>query len=179
MSNSDRIALFIDGQNLHFAAKSLGFGVDFKRLLFEFQRRGKIMRSYYYTTINENGGYSVRSLVDWLDYNGFKVLAKPTKEFDNGEGPRKTKRSIGVELAVDALEISDRIDHLVLFSGDGDLRALVEAVQWRGVRVTVISTIRTRPPMVADELRRQADAFLELDDFKASIGKIGAPNDQS
>ena len=170
MSNSERLALFIDGQNLYYAAKSLGLGVDFKRLLFEFQRRGTIVRSYYYTSISENADQSVRSLVDWLDYNGFTVLAKPTKEFD-GEGRRKIKRSIGVELAVDALEISDRIDHLVLFSGDGDLRALVEAVQWRGVRVTVVSTIRTKPPMVADELRRQADAFLELDDFKASIGR--------
>src|SRR4249920_3656186 len=171
MSNSERLALFIDGQNLRHATKNLGFAIDFKRLLFEFQKRGTIVRSYYYTTITENADHSVRSLVDWLDYNGFTVLAKPTKEFDNGEGPRKTKRSIGVELAVDALEISDRIDHLVLFSGDGDLRALVEAVQWRGVRVTVVSTTRTKPPMVADELRRQADAFLELDDFKASIGR--------
>ena len=143
-----------------------------------FKGAGRLCVLITILTISENGGHSVRSLVDWLDYNGFKVLAKPTKEFDDGEGPRKTKRNIGVELAVDALEISDRIDHLVLFSGDGDLRALVEAVQWRGVRVTVISTIRTRPPMVADELRRQADAFLELDDFKASIGQIGASNDQ-
>jgi uncharacterized LabA/DUF88 family protein len=125
----------------------LGFGIDFKRLLFEFQRRGTIVRSYYYTTIGENADHSVRSLVDWLDYNGFTVLAKPTKEFDDGEGRRKIKRNIGVELAVDALEISDRIDHLVLFSGDGDLRALIEAVQRRGVRVMVVSTIRTKPPM--------------------------------
>jgi uncharacterized LabA/DUF88 family protein len=131
------------------------------------------VRSYYYTTIGENADHSVRSLVDWLDYNGFTVLAKPTKEFDDGEGRRKIKRNIGVELAVDALEISDRIDHLVLFSGDGDLRALIEAVQRRGVRVMVVSTI-----MVADELRRQADTFLELDDFKASIGwTVGARND--
>jgi uncharacterized LabA/DUF88 family protein len=171
MSNSERIALFIDGQNLDYAAKSLGFGVDFKRLLFEFQRHGTIVRSYYYTTISKNANYSVRPLVDWLNYNGFTVLAKPTKEFDDGEGGSKIKGNIGVELAVNALEISDQIDHLVLFSGDGDLRALVEAVQWRGVRVTVASTIRTKPPMVADELRRQADAFLELDDLKASIGR--------
>ena len=171
MSNSERIALFIDGQHLHHAAKSLGFGVDFKRLLFEFQRRGTIVRSYYYTTISENADQSVHPLLDWLDYNGFTVLAKPTKEFDDSEGRRRTRRNIGVELAVDALEISDRIDHLVLFSGDGGLRALVEAVQRRGVRVSVVSTIRTRPPMVADELRRQADTFLELDDFKASIGQ--------
>jgi uncharacterized LabA/DUF88 family protein len=182
MSNSERIALFIDGQNLHCATKSLGFGVDFKRLLLEFQRRGTNVRSYYYTTITENADHSVRSLVDWLDYNGFTVLAKPTKEFDDGEGRRKTRRNIGVELAVDALEISDRIDHIVLFSGDGDLRALIEAVQRRGVGVTVVSTIRTRPPMVADELRRQADTFLELDDFKLSIGRTmertRASNDQ-
>ena len=169
MSNSERLALFIDGQNFHFATKNLGFAVDFKRLQLEFQRRGTIVRSYYYTSISENADQSVRSLVDWLDYNGFEVLAKPTKEFDDGEGRRKIKRNIGVELAVDAFEISVRIDHLVLFSGDGDLRALVEAVQRRGVRVTVVSTIRTRPPMVADELRRQADTFLELDDLKVSI----------
>ena len=165
MSNSERLALFIDGQNLQHAAKNLGFAIDFKRLLFEFQRRGTIVRSYYYTTISENADQSVRSLVEWLDYNGFTVLAKPTKEFDDGKGRKKTKRNIGVELAVDALELSDRIDHIVLFSGDGNLRALIEAVQRRGVRVTVVSTIRTRPPMVADELRRQADLFLELDDW--------------
>ncbi len=171
MSNTERLALFIDGQNLHYAAKSLGFGVDFKRLLFEFQRRGTIARSYYYTAISENADQGARPLLDWLDYNGFTVLAKLIKEFDDGEGRRKIKGNIRVELAVDALRISDRIDHIVLFSGDGDLRALVEAVQRRGVRVTVVSTIRTKPPMVADELRRQADAFLELDDFKASIGR--------
>jgi len=115
--------------------------------------------------------------MEWLDYNGFTVLAKPIKEFDHGEGRRKIKRNIGVKLAVDALGISDRIDHIVLFSGDADLRAHVEAVQRRGVRVTVVSTRRTRPPLVADELRRKADAFLELDDVKASIGRtIGSPN---
>ena len=171
MNNSERIALFIDGPNLHYVTKSLGFVIDFKRLLFEFQRHGTIVRSYYYALISEKADQGARPLLDWLNYNGFTVLTKPTKEFDNGEGPRKTKGNIGVELTVDALEISNRIDHLVLFSGDGDLRALVEAVQWRGVRVTVVSTTRTKPPMVADELRRQADAFLELDDFKASIGR--------
>jgi uncharacterized LabA/DUF88 family protein len=169
MSNSERIALFIDGQNLQYAAKSLGFGVDFRRLLLEFQKHGTIVRSYYYAVISENADQGIRPLLDWLDYNSFSVLVKPIKEYNNGEGPRKTKGNIGVELTVDALEISDRIDHIVLFSGDGDLRALVEAVQRHGVRVTVVSTMRTRPPMVADELRRQADVFLELDAVKASI----------
>jgi uncharacterized LabA/DUF88 family protein len=172
MSNSERIALFIDGQNLRYATKSLGFEVDFKRLLFEFQRHGTIVRSHYYTTISENADQWVQPLLDWLSYNGFTVFAKPTKEYGDGEGPRKTKGNIEVELAVDALEISNRIDHLVLFSGNGDLRALIEAVQRLGVRVAVVSTTRTNPPMVADTLRRQADSFLELDDLRALIGRI-------
>jgi uncharacterized LabA/DUF88 family protein len=168
---SDKTALFIDGTNLHYTAKALGFDIDFKRLIEEFEKRGSILRSYYYTTISEGTESAVRPLVDWLDYNGFAVRAKPAKDFDDGDGRRKIKRNIGVELAVDALEIAKHLDQLVLFSGDGDFRSLVEAVQRRRAHVTVVSSVRTRPPMVADELRRQADAFLELDDLKAAIGR--------
>jgi uncharacterized LabA/DUF88 family protein len=168
---SDKTALFIDGTNLHYTAKALGFDIDFKRLIEEFEKRGSILRSYYYTTISEGTESAVRPLVDWLDYNGFTVRAKPAKEFDDGDGRRKIKRNIGVELAVDVLEIAKHLDQLVLFSGDGDFRSLVEAVQRRRTHVTVVSSVRTRPPMVADELRRQADAFLELDDLKAAIGR--------
>jgi uncharacterized LabA/DUF88 family protein len=113
-----------------------------------------------------------RPLIDWLDYNGFTVVTKPIKTFDDGEGRRKTKRNIAIELVVDALEISKRIDHMFLFSGDGDYRPLVEATQRKGVSVTVVSTMRTRPAMIADELRRQANAFLELNDLKALIGRL-------
>src|SRR5262249_54854556 len=83
---------------------------------------------------------------------------------------RKVKGNMDIELAVDAMEIAGSIDHMVLFSGDGDFRSLVEAVQRRGVRVTVVSTISTQPPMVADELRRQADVFLDIVELQAKIG---------
>jgi uncharacterized LabA/DUF88 family protein len=110
-------------------------------------------------------------LIDWLDYNGYTVVTKATKEFVDQTGRRKVKGNMDIELAVNAMEIAGHIDHMVLFSGDGDFRSLVEAVQRRGVRVTVASTVTTQPPMVADELRRQADVFLDIAELQSKIGR--------
>jgi len=171
MADSERIALFIDGANLYATAKSLGFDIDYKRLLKEFQSRGRLVRAFYYTALVEDQEYSsIRPLIDWLDYNGYSVVTKPTKEFVDSLGRRKVKGSMDVELAVDAMEMAEHLDHVVLFSGDGDFRSLVEAVQRKGVKVSVVSTITTQPPMVADELRRQADEFVDLIHL---VGKIG------
>jgi uncharacterized LabA/DUF88 family protein len=159
----EKTALFIDGANLYATAKSLGFDIDYKRLLREFQSRGYLIRAFYYTAVVEDQEYSsIRPLIDWLDYNGYTVVTKATKEFVDQTGRRKVKGNMDIELAVNAMEIAGHIDHMVLFSGDGDFRSLVEAVQRRGVRVTVASTVTTQPPMVADELRRQADVFLDI-----------------
>ena len=161
----EKIALFIDGANLYATAKSLGFDIDYKRLLREFQSRGYLLRAFYYTAVIEDQEYSsIRPLIDWLDYNGYSVVTKATKEFVDQTGRRKVKGNMDIELAVDAMEIAGTIDHMVLFSGDGDFRSLVEAVQRKGVRVTVVSTVSTQPPMVADELRRQADIFVDIVD---------------
>ncbi|MBR1251462.1 NYN domain-containing protein [Bradyrhizobium sp. AUGA SZCCT0169] len=170
MIPSEKLALFIDGLNLHYTAKALDFNIDFKRLLAEFRTRGVLVRAYYYTIIAEEF-QTTRPLIDWLDYNGFTVRTNSVKEFDDGQGRRKYKRNIGIELAVDAVEIAKYVDHILLFSGDGDFRRLVEAIQRLGPRVTVVSSMRTKPAMVSDELRRQADTFLELDDLKAAIGR--------
>jgi uncharacterized LabA/DUF88 family protein len=170
--NSSKTALFIDGNNFYYTAKALGFDIDYKRLLKEFQSRGTLLRAFYYSVVIEDQEFSaVRPLIDWLDYNGFTVVTKLAKEFDDGEGRRKFKRSMRVELAVDALEIANQVDNIVLFSGDGDFCSLLEAVQRRGVHVTVISSLRSKPPMIADDLRRQADMFIELEDLKAAIGR--------
>jgi uncharacterized LabA/DUF88 family protein len=172
MADLDRIALFIDGANLYATAKSLGFDIDYKRLLKEFQSRGKLIRAYYYTALVEDQEYSsIRPLIDWLDYNGFSVVTKPTKEFVDALGRRKVKGNMDIELAVDVMELADHLDQIVLFSGDGDFRSLVEAVQRKGVRVSVVSTNMTQPAMVADELRRQADEFIELVNLMAKIGR--------
>jgi len=172
MLPSDRTALFIDGANLYATAKALGFDVDYRRLLKEFQSRGALLRAFYYTTIIEDQEYtSIRPLIDWLDYNGYTVVTKLTKEFTDASGCRKVKGSMKIELAVNAMELADHIDRMFLFSGDGDFRPLLEAVQRRGVHVTVVSTLTSQPPMVADDLRRQADAFVDLAELKPKLGR--------
>ncbi|WGR90867.1 NYN domain-containing protein (plasmid) [Bradyrhizobium sp. ISRA443] len=172
MAPFDKIALFIDGPNHHAAARTLGFEIDYKRLLGEFQRRGKMLRAFYYTPIIEDQEYStVRPLLDWLDYNGYTVVTKPAKEYVDACGRRKVKGNIDVELAVDAMELAERVDQIILFSGDGDFRRLVEAVQRRGVRVTVISTLAGHSPIIADELRRQADEFVDLVELMLEFGR--------
>lgn len=167
-----KIALFIDGANLYATAKTLGFDIDYKRLLKEFQARGALLRAFYYTAVIEDQEFSsIRPLIDWLDYNGFTVVTKATKEFVDSTGRRKVKGNMDIELAVDAMELAAQIDEMILFSGDGDFRSLVEAVQRRGVRVTVISTISSHPPMIADELRRQADLFVDLVSLQSKVGR--------
>jgi uncharacterized LabA/DUF88 family protein len=168
----ERLALFIDGANLYSAGKTLGVEVDYRKLLEEFRRRGRLVRAYYYTALVENDDYSpIRPLVDWLQYNGFKVVTKPAKEFTDSAGRRRVKGDMDVEITVDMLNLSTRVDHVVLFSGDGDLTRLVQAVQERGVRVSVVSTLKTSPPMIADELRRAADTFIELADLAELVGR--------
>jgi uncharacterized LabA/DUF88 family protein len=169
---TDRIAVFIDGTNNHLCARALGFEIDFKRLLSEFALRGSLLRAFYYTTTHDQEEFSgIRPLIDWLSYNGFAVRTKPAKVFDNEDGRRTLKRSMAIELAIDAMDIARYTDRIFLFSGDGDLKCLVEALQRLGTRVIVVSSMRTKPPMIADELRRQADEFIELDVLKTSIAR--------
>ena len=168
----ERLALFIDGSNLYAAAKSLGFDIDYKLLRQEFMRRGKMLRAFYYTALLENDEYSpIRPLVDWLHYNGFTMVTKPAKEYTDSMGRRKVKGNMDIEIAVDEKENAQHVDRVVLFSGDGDFRPLIEALQRKGVRVSVVSTIRSQPPMIADELRRQADNFIELDELRDVVGR--------
>ena len=169
----ERIALFIDGSNLYAAAKGLDFDIDYKRLLKFFADQGQMIRAFYFTALLEDQEYSpIRPLVDWLDYNGYTMVTKPAKEFTDPAGRKKIKGNMDIELAVDLMEIADSIDHAVIFSGDGDFRRLVEAVQRKGLRVTMVSTMQSKPPMIADELRRQADAFIELSSLKEHIQRV-------
>ena len=180
----ERLALFIDGSNLYSAARALGFDIDYKKLKDEFSNRSALVRAYYYTVLAENDDYSpVRPLIDWLNYNGYAIVSKPAREYTDASGNRRLKGKIEVELCVDALEIASHVQHIVLFSGDGDFKPLVAALQRMGVRVSVVSTVKCSPPMIADDLRRQADRFIELADLVDSIGRpqrsdqLGSEND--
>lgn len=167
---TERIALFVDGANLYATAKTLGFDIDYKRLLGFFKGQGVLVRALYYTALAEEQEYSsIRPLIDWLDYNGYTMVTKPTKEFTDAMGRRKVKGNMDIELAVDAMRLTPSLDHIVLFTGDGDFRALVAAIQEQGKRVSVVSTLQSQPPMVADELRRQADQFIEIASLENAI----------
>lgn len=167
---NEKVAIFIDGSNLYSAARALNFDIDYKSLLKCFAERSQLVRAFYYTALMEDQEYSpLRPLVDWLDYNGFTMITKPAKEFTDAQGRKKIKGNMDIELAIDMMELAEKIDHIILFSGDGDFRRLLEAVQRKGVRVTIVSTIKSNPPMVSDELRRQADHFLDLKDLTSFI----------
>jgi uncharacterized LabA/DUF88 family protein len=172
---AERLAAFIDGANLYATSKSLGFDIDFKRLLSFLRNQGRFIRANYYTAITDDQEFSaIRPLIDWLDYNGFNIVTKPVKEFVDGQGRRKLKGNMDIELAVDALQHAKHVEHIVIFSGDGDFRSLVAALQSMGKRVSVVSTLQTQPPMIADELRRQADQFIDLAELESEIGRSDA-----
>ena len=171
-TSATKVAIFIDGANLYAAARNLEIEIDYKRLLALFEKRGSVLRAFYYTALADDQDYSpIRPLVDWLDYNGFSIVTKPAKEFIDSNGRRKVKGNMDVEIAVDAMEMASHVNEVILFSGDGDFRRLVESLQRQGVRVTVVSTIKSRPPMIADELRRQADEFIDLDTIANTLGR--------
>jgi uncharacterized LabA/DUF88 family protein len=170
---TDRLALFIDGANLYSQARALGFDIDYRKLLDEFSKRGVLIRAYYYTALADSGDdfSPIRPLVDWLDYNGFAVVTKPAKEYTDAMGRKRWRGDMDVEIAVGMMEMAGKADHIVLFSGDGDFRAAVEAVQRLGARVTVVSTVKSQPPMASDDLRRQCDSFVDLFDLGPIIGR--------
>ncbi|WP_412058378.1 NYN domain-containing protein [Bartonella sp. DGB2] len=177
LNTQEKIALFIDGANLYATSKSLGFDIDYQKLLKAFNKRGYLLRAYYYTALLEDQEYtSIRPLIDWLDYNGYRVITKNAREFIDAAGRRKVKGNMDIELTIDAMELANSVDHFVIFSGDGDFRSLVEALQRRGRKVSVVSTLVSQPAMISDELRRQADHYIDLISLKDEICR--APNER-
>jgi len=164
-----KTAAFIDGSNFYASAKNLGFTINYKLLLEWLKRERGLFRAYYYTAIRPNQDDNpIIRLCDWLEYNGFTMNVKDTKEFLNQDtGRMKVKGNMDVEMVVDAMLMAKHVDHIMLFTGDGDFTYLVDNLQKLGVYVTVCSTIKTKPSMLADELRRQADEFFDISELVA------------
>ena len=165
----ERTVAFIDGPNLFASCREAGISIDYKKLLSLFTESAKFIRAYYYTAIPDGEEYSpIRPLADFLSYNGYSMVTKTMKTMTNHEtGQTRTKGNMDIEIAVDMLQISDKVDHIVLFSGDGDFRYLVEQIQKKAVRVTVVSY----KSVIADELRRQADTYIDLSTIREQISR--------
>ena len=174
--HGERTFAFIDGPNLHATVRALGFEIDYRKLLEHLRKQGHFVRVLYYTAIVEDQEFSTfRPLADWLDYNGYTMVTKPARGYTDSTGRRRFRTSMDVELAVDAMRLADKADHIILFSGEQSFANLVAALQQMGKRVTVVSTIETQPAMVADELRRQADIFIDIDSLQSLIARAGRP----
>lgn len=172
-----RFAVFIDGSNFHASTKALNFDVDFEKLLRVLRESGHLVRAYYYTALPDNNTeYSpIKRIADWLDYNGYTVVSKPWRDFTNSEtGQRRIKGNMDMELALDMIKLANHVEHVVLFSGDGDFCRLLHEVQDKGVSVTVISSNK----LVADTLRRQADDFIEVNQIRHLIERDQQEYDQ-
>lgn len=167
---SDKVAAFIDGANFYATGKALDLDLDYLALRNLLNQDQNLVRVYYYTAVNEGDEFvSIRPLLDFLDYNGFEVVTKPTKTFTDATGQRKIKGNLDVEMTCDMLEIADRVDHIVMFTGDGDFVRAVRGVQRKGVKVTVCSALKSTPPMISDELRRAADIYVDVAKFADKI----------
>lgn len=164
---NERVSLFVDGPNLYGTVKTLGADLDYRTLLATVG--DNLVRAHYYTALPEGDEGVVRKLVHWLDYNGWTVCHKPLREYSDELGRRRQKSSMQVEIACDMLETASHYDHAILFSGDGDLKAAVAALQRKGNRVSVVSSMR--PAMISDDLRRQCDRFIDLSDIIEIIGR--------
>ena len=161
-------------------SKAIGVDIDYRSLLADFRSRCRFIRAYYFTAyVDDQEFSSIRPLIDWLDYNGYTMITKPAKEFTDSMGRRKIKGNMDIEIAVEALELAPHYDHMILFTGDGDFTCLVQALQRQGIKVTVISTLSTPTPMVADDLRRQADFFVDVVDLVKDFGRPSAATNVS
>lgn len=168
----ERVIVLIDGANLYSTTRVLPFDIDYRKLLDEFRLHGRFIRACYYTALVEDQEFSpIRPLVDWLDYNGYSLVTKPAREYTDAGGRRRFKGDMDVEIAVDLVLAAGFADHAFLFSGDGHFAHAVEAAKRKGMRVSVVSTIKTNPPMAADELRRTADNFIDLADLASLLGR--------
>lgn len=167
-----RFALFIDGSNFYHTLRDLNLHVDYKRLLAYFSERGTLVQACYYTALLGEGQspeWLIR-LTDWLAYNHYTVCTREARSFrrrvqaedGNWIWVNEIRGSIHVELTVDMMTLAPYLDTALLFSGDGNYQYLIQAVQRTGCRVIVVSSETTAESTVADELRRQADGFIEL-----------------
>jgi uncharacterized LabA/DUF88 family protein len=167
----ERIAVFVDGANIHATLRQLDFQFDYKLLREFFGDCGELLRSYYYTAMKPDGqNDSVKPLVDFLQLNGWTTITKPFR-YQGEPGEITIKGNLDCEITVDMIRMSEFVDHLVLFSGDGDFRYLIEHLQDRGKRVTVASSRVTKTAVLSNELAKQADNFIELETLKLFAGR--------
>ena len=162
LENRGRVAIFIDGSNLFYAAMQLGVEIDYTKLLWRLTGGSRLLRSFFYTGVDRTNEKQQGFLL-WMRRNGYRVIAKDLVQLPDGS----KKANLDVEIAVDMMALVGSYDTAVLVSGDGDLAYAVDAVSYRGVRVEVVS-LRS---MTSDSLINVADRYVDLEAIKEDIQK--------
>lgn len=161
--------VLIDGANMSFAMNAIGRRFDWKKLRHFFVEAdyGLCLGLRYYTAIHEraDGEQPLRKIVDWLSYNGYLVVSKMTKSYENSDGSTRIKGNMDIEMATDMIRFAPRVDKIHLFTGDADFTYAVKAVQDMGVIVDVYSTMQGANSIIGDDLRRQANNYIDIGDL--------------
>lgn len=162
LENRGRVAIFVDGSNLFYAALQLNIEIDYTKLLARLTGGSRLLRSFFYTGVDRTNEKQQGFLL-WMRRNGYRVIAKDLVQLPDGS----KKANLDVEIAVDMMALVGSYDTAVLVSGDGDLAYAVDAVSYRGVRVEVVS-LRS---MTSDSLINVSDRYIDLENVKEEIQK--------
>jgi uncharacterized LabA/DUF88 family protein len=165
--NRGRVAIFIDGSNLFYAALNLGIEIDYTKLLCCLTANARLLRAFFYTGIDRMNERQQGFLL-WMRRNGYRVVTKDLVQLPDGS----KKANLDIEIAVDMMRLANHFDTAILVSGDGDLAYAVDAITYRGVRVEVVS-LRS---MTSDSLINVADCYIDLDTIKENIQKPSSSN---
>jgi len=167
---SEKLAVLIDGHALNAFAYGLGMKIDYRKLKVQFARSSKLTSIKYYAGVDFSRGENPYvKLLDWLDYNGYRVHIKEARSFVNGDGERNVKGSVIVDLSIDLVLVARHVDHVVLVSAHGDLTYPILQAKRLGARVTLLSSLNAEGVRPADELRQVADEFIELETLRDEL----------
>ena len=158
--NSDRIAIFIDGSNLFYAASHLNIEVDYRRLLSSLVRGRRLLRAYFYTGVDPQNEKQ-RGFLLWLNRHGHRVVSKELTHLPDGS----RKANMHVEMAVDMMRISEYCPNITLLGGDGNLSYALQVLSQRGIYIEVVSL----QSMTSDSLIDLADSYTDLADLRDEI----------
>ena len=176
------VMLFFDGANTQMAAKALSFEIDYKKLRDGFAERCNVLRSYYFQATPPDGyeNYAyVKPLTDFLSYNNYHLITKPFRQFKDADGVVRGKGNMDIEIAIQMMKSMNKADYLFLFSGDGDFKPLLEECQLNGhAQIVVVSTLHSEPPVVSDELRKQADHYIDWANLEPVV-KLNPRNNEA
>jgi len=164
-NSMDRVAIFIDGENIHYSAKHLNMRMDYLKLCKILAGSRRLVRSYFYTAVSNQSEGKI-DFINFLKLNGFKVVTREVKSFSEGDGAtRSVRNALDMQMALDVIEMSEHLDTVVLCTGDGDFRPLVDALVRKGKHVEVCGLRE----MTSTDLIAGSDVYIDLDSLKNQV----------